>query len=113
MTERLDTLPYLEDETPNVLIESFAPFYVQWLCLFKNSQHVLDVEEVVKEYLDRTSFTDGDHERSTSASRFPTTKPAFKCPISSSHLNPRPCSAVRPSLCKQDVSTRHPKTVRS
>jgi hypothetical protein len=62
VAERLDTLPYLEDETPNVLIEGFGPFYLQRLCLFKNSQHVFDVEEVVKAYLERTSFTDGDVE---------------------------------------------------
>ncbi|RWK53976.1 MAG: hypothetical protein EOR45_37800 [Mesorhizobium sp.] len=58
----LDALPYLDDEPPNVLIESFAPFYVQRLCLFKNSQHIFDVEEVVKAYLERTSFIDGDDE---------------------------------------------------
>lgn len=62
IAERLNALPYLEDETPNVLIESFAPFYVQRLCLFKNSQHILDIEEVVKAHLKRTPFTDGDRE---------------------------------------------------
>ncbi|UVK48936.1 hypothetical protein BPNPMPFG_006554 (plasmid) [Mesorhizobium sp. AR07] len=62
IAERLDALPYLEDETPNVLIEGFAPFYVQRICLVKNSQHILDVEEVVKAHLQQTPFTDGDHE---------------------------------------------------
>ncbi|RUX51481.1 hypothetical protein EOA33_06095 [Mesorhizobium sp. M4A.F.Ca.ET.050.02.1.1] len=62
IAERLDALPYLEDETPNVLIESFARFYVQRLCLFKNSQHILDVEEIVKERIERSSFTDRDRE---------------------------------------------------
>jgi hypothetical protein len=62
IAEQLDALPYLEDETPNVLIDGFAPFYVQRLCLFKNSHHILDVEEVVREHLERTPFTDGDHE---------------------------------------------------
>lgn len=61
IAQQLDALPYLEDETPNVLIEGFAPLYVQRLCLFKNSQHILDVEDVVGEHLERTPFTDGDH----------------------------------------------------
>ncbi|MBZ9763969.1 hypothetical protein LB553_24230 [Mesorhizobium sp. CA8] len=62
IAEPLDALPYLEDETPNVLVESCARFYVQRLCLFKNSQHILGVEEIVKERIERLSFTDRDRE---------------------------------------------------
>lgn len=59
---QIDALPYLEDEAPNVLIDSFAPFYVQRICLFKNSDLILDVEEVVKEYFSGIHFADGDRE---------------------------------------------------
>ena len=59
---RIDSLPYLEDEAPNVLIDSFAPFYAQRICLFKNSDLILDVEEVVKQYLSGMRFADGDRE---------------------------------------------------
>lgn len=62
IAQRIDSLPYLEDEEPNVLIYSFAPFYIQRICLFKNSQLILDVEDVVKEHLAGTRFFDGDRE---------------------------------------------------
>ncbi len=62
IAERIDALPYLEDETPHVLIDSFAPFYIQRICLFKNSDLILDVEDVVKQYLSGTHFADGDRE---------------------------------------------------
>lgn len=57
---KLDALPYLEDETPNVLIEGFGHLYVQRICLFKNSQHILDIEEVVQNYIASHTFVDGD-----------------------------------------------------
>ena len=59
---KIDSLPYLEDETPHVLIDSFAPFYIQRICLFKNSDLIFDVEDVVKEYLSGMRFVDGDSE---------------------------------------------------
>jgi len=62
LAERIDALPYLEDEAPNVLIDSFAPFYVHRICLFKNSELILDVEDVVKQHLAGTRFIDGDRE---------------------------------------------------
>lgn len=62
IAERVDSLPYLEDEMPNVLIDSFAPFYMQRICLFKNSELILDVEDVVKQHLAGTRFVDGDRE---------------------------------------------------
>lgn len=57
---KLDALPYLEHEKPNVLIESFGPFYVGRICLFKNSHHVLDVEKVIEEYIGGQVFMDGE-----------------------------------------------------
>jgi hypothetical protein len=62
IAEKLDSLPYLEDETPNVLIDGFGAFFIQRICLFKNSEHILDVEEVVKEYLAGQVFVDGERE---------------------------------------------------
>jgi hypothetical protein len=62
IAERINSLPYLEDEAPNVLIDSFAPFYMQRICLFKNSELILDVEDVVKQHLAGTRFFDGDRE---------------------------------------------------
>lgn len=60
IAEKLDALPYLEDEAPNVLIEGFGHFYIHRICLFKNSQHVLDVEEAVQNYIGDNAFVDGD-----------------------------------------------------
>jgi hypothetical protein len=59
IAERLDVLPYLEDETPNVLIDGFGLFFVSRICLFKNSFHILDVEKVVQEYIGQQTFVDG------------------------------------------------------
>lgn len=60
IAEKLDVLPYLEDETPNVLIDGFGLFFVGRLCLFKNAFHILDVEKVVQDYIGQQSFVDGD-----------------------------------------------------
>ncbi|WP_024921356.1 MULTISPECIES: DUF3800 domain-containing protein [unclassified Afipia] len=60
IAEKLDALPYLEDETPNVLIDGFGIFFVGRICLFKNSFHILDVEKVVEEYIGQQTFVDGD-----------------------------------------------------
>lgn len=62
IAQRIDSLPYLEDEEPNVLIDSFAPFYIQRICLFKNSHLILDVEDVIEKHLTGTRFGDGDRE---------------------------------------------------
>ncbi|GEQ99283.1 hypothetical protein JCM17844_29200 [Iodidimonas gelatinilytica] len=59
IAERLEALPFLEDETPNVLIDGFGPFFVQRICLFKNSEHIFDVEEVVKTNIATMKFVDG------------------------------------------------------
>ena len=59
IAERLDSLPFLEDETPNVLINGFSPFFIQKICLFKNSEHIFDVEEVVKADISAIKFIDG------------------------------------------------------
>jgi Protein of unknown function (DUF3800) len=64
IAEKLDSLPYLEDETPNVLIDGFGLFFIQRICLLKNSEHILDIEEVVKAYLADQVFLDGERKLS-------------------------------------------------
>lgn len=59
-SRNVDQLFYLEDETPNTLIDSFAPFFINRLCLFKNAQHQLDVEEVIQAKLAGFRFLDGE-----------------------------------------------------
>lgn len=56
----LDALPYLEDETPNVLIDGFGDFYLHRLALFKNATHILDIETTIQTYLAGLDLTDGD-----------------------------------------------------
>lgn len=41
-------LPFLESEQRNILIDEFSSFFVHRICLFKESRHILDGEEVVK-----------------------------------------------------------------
>lgn len=56
----IESLIYLEDQTPYALINSFTEFYINRICLFKNSRHLLDVEEVVKTRMRGMSFRDGN-----------------------------------------------------
>ena len=58
MSKTIDSLPYLEDENPGVLIDGFSEFYIHRICLFKFSSHVLDVEEVVQDHLSQQQFVD-------------------------------------------------------
>ena len=58
MSRTIDSLPYLEDEDPRILIDGFSNFYINRICLFKYSSHVLDVEEVVQDRLSRQQFVD-------------------------------------------------------
>jgi hypothetical protein len=57
---KLEALPYLEEETPNVLIDGFGASFVQRICLFKNSSHIVDVEEVIMDYIGAQGFMDGE-----------------------------------------------------
>jgi len=54
-----DELPFLENEEPHVLVREFGSFVVNRLCLFKQSEHVLDEEPVMEQFLERTALTDG------------------------------------------------------
>ncbi|MDB5620401.1 DUF3800 domain-containing protein [Tardiphaga sp.] len=60
IAEKLDALPYLEEEAPNVLIDGFGLFFIVRICLFKNSFHILDVEKVVEDYIGDQAFVDRD-----------------------------------------------------
>ncbi|MCZ4072806.1 DUF3800 domain-containing protein [Agrobacterium sp. LMR679] len=60
IAKTLDSLPFLEDVEPNVLIDGFGPFFVERLCLLKNANHILDVEDVIREHLAGIEFCDGD-----------------------------------------------------
>jgi hypothetical protein len=61
MAARLESLPFLEDEPSNVLIDEFSAFYIKRICLFKNSTHVLDIEETIEARLNTETFLDGAH----------------------------------------------------
>ena len=58
IAQGLEALPYLEDEAPNVLIDSFGPFFMSRLCLFKNAQHILDEERHIEAYISSLQLTD-------------------------------------------------------
>jgi hypothetical protein len=58
MARGLRSLPYLEDEKPNVLIDGFGSFFLNRLCLFTNSQHVLDDEKQIEAYLKSHPLSD-------------------------------------------------------
>jgi len=60
IAENLPKLPFLEDEAPNILINSFGPFFVERICLFKNARHIFDVEDVIQEHLSGKEFRDGE-----------------------------------------------------
>lgn len=56
---RLESLPYLEYESPNVLIDGFGSFYLHRLALFKQSTHVFDIEKTIQGYLVGLGLKDG------------------------------------------------------
>ena len=58
MAATLDSLPYLEDEGPNVLIDEFSAFYINRICLFKNSSHLFDIEKLIEDRLADQSLLD-------------------------------------------------------
>lgn len=58
MSKGIDSLPYLEEEEPLVLIKEFSAFYINRICLFKHATHILDVEDVIQSRLSELQFTD-------------------------------------------------------
>lgn len=59
---KIKSLPFLEEETSNVLVDSFGHFFLERLYILKNASHILDVEELVIEYLKDMTFVDGRRE---------------------------------------------------
>lgn len=53
----LDSLPYLEDETPNVVIDGFGPFFLHRISTFINASHILDNEDQIRRYLVERQLT--------------------------------------------------------
>jgi hypothetical protein len=61
IARKLDALPYLEDEPPNILLGGFGAFYLERVILFKNADHVLDIEPTIAAYLDSLPLMSGGH----------------------------------------------------
>ncbi len=57
---RAEPLIYLDDESPNTLLDSFVEFFIHRICLFKSGSHRLDVEPVIQKRLQDCVFRDGD-----------------------------------------------------
>jgi len=55
----LDSLTFIEGETPNLLIDNFSDFYLNRLAVFKYSNHVLDIEECVRKRFLEMPLTSG------------------------------------------------------
>ncbi|OCI90963.1 hypothetical protein A6U85_25055 [Agrobacterium sp. 13-626] len=62
LARNIESLPFVEDETPNVLIDSFGGFFIERLYILKNASHILDVEELIIDYLKDVRFVDGNRE---------------------------------------------------
>lgn len=62
MARNAESLPFVEDEIPNVLIDSFGSFFIERLYILKNASHILDVEELIIDYLKDVRFLDGNKE---------------------------------------------------
>ena len=58
--ERGASLPFLEDEEPVVLIDTFADFFLERLSILKHADHVLDTEEVIIKRVAALDLRDGD-----------------------------------------------------
>lgn len=51
MAGGIESLPFLEDDVPDQLVERFGDFYLSRLALFTSSQHVFDAEASVEAFL--------------------------------------------------------------
>jgi hypothetical protein len=57
MGAKLDALPYLEDETPNVLIDGFGIFFLNRIITFTSASHILDNEKQIQRFLKERELT--------------------------------------------------------
>jgi hypothetical protein len=58
--ERAGSLPFIQESTDYMLMKDFSGFYTDPICLFKNSIHVFDKEDSIKEVLSGVEFMDGE-----------------------------------------------------
>lgn len=56
---KLSPLDFSVGETPNLLIGSFVAFYATRLAVFRNAQHVLDMEKQIRQQLMKSPLTSG------------------------------------------------------
>lgn len=56
---KLESLPFLEDEKPNVLVDNFATFYAHLVLMLKNSYLVFDIEKTIQDRIALISAQDG------------------------------------------------------
>lgn len=57
--EDLDELFFIMNETDNILINNFLPFYVRTLYIFKNSKHIFDDEDSIEKIMHHFPMKDG------------------------------------------------------
>lgn len=57
-SKRKKTLPFVMDEQDHVLLKEFYHFYLRPLYVFKNSKHVFDNEDEIKETFDKYELLD-------------------------------------------------------
>ncbi len=55
----LQSLPFLEDGEPHVLLDTYRDFYVARLCMFTQARHILDEEGQVAKEFEAYRFMDG------------------------------------------------------
>ena len=59
MGRGLDSLEFIEGYPPNLLIDDFSAFYLGRIAIFKDSSHVLDMEELIQAHFLKTPLTSG------------------------------------------------------
>jgi hypothetical protein len=57
-----ESMPFLKGEEDHILINNFSNFYVDTICLFKNSTHILDNEADIMKVFQDTRILDGEKE---------------------------------------------------
>jgi hypothetical protein len=62
MLKQSKELTFIMNETDHQLIDKFFHFYLQPVCLFKNSRHIFDMEEVVHNEFKQISLVDNGKE---------------------------------------------------
>lgn len=58
MGAKMDALPFLEDEKPKVLVGQFSTFYIKRFSMFKNAQHIADMEPHIRDLIEPLTFLD-------------------------------------------------------